>query len=698
MVGRVCLVNLVITSSLVHSMMIYQWPRSLLGNIEGAVRNFLWFGNIDRHGFCIVPRSCTCAPRGKGANEAFLQKLAWTVINNKDANMEFVRVRYFKPHEIRSQYITTSVWKGLKPQFIVFWEMHDGFWVNTPQSDFDSIFGWAMLLLAKLECRSLQEISSTLLVQTIILMEHEYEFFVMKFLDIVVLRQDHEMLDHTSNCFLDHEILDHISDYFMSKSSNINITINYDLLDKMICFELNLGKPEISLDISFGFNDPKYSDRTLLLEIIDDADSDDDPSHLVPNVKHDGDLLITATTAPRVKTVHISSLILAARSTFFRKLFSNGMLESEQNNARLRINTSEEASLMYLLKYIYNNNLPTTLKALLDLSVTADKFEAASCFRDCIRSLQNLPMTCESAALYFDLPPSVLMSPIVQPLADAAKQFLIAKFKDLDKFKKEMLNLTLAGIQAVLSSDDLEVTSEDVVYDFVVTWAHKHYSDLEERRGILKTHLLHLVRFPLMTTKKLIEEVQTCNDIDPEVASKIVIHALGFKAETPYRKRCIGAEEGDAASRQFVERAYKHRPIKVVELAFPHQQCIVYLDLTREELMHIFPGGDQIRSETFHLGGLALTLLSTFLVRNQHLFWLGLEVVGSRTCTVKYETALRTKPSEEFENCLKESDVLNEPRCISLFHGMQCTELIGDDSIYFINDILHVRVVITIKK
>ncbi|KAL8556661.1 hypothetical protein ACS0TY_004200 [Phlomoides rotata] len=90
-----------------------------------------------------------------------------------------------------------------------------------------------------------------------------------------------------------------------------------------------VGKPEISLDISFGFDDPKYSDRTLLHEIIE---SDDDPSPLVRNVKrrclHDDGLLINAaTTAPRVKTVHINSLILAARSTFFCKLFSNGMLD-----------------------------------------------------------------------------------------------------------------------------------------------------------------------------------------------------------------------------------------------------------------------------------------------------------------------------------------------------------------------------------
>lgn len=94
---------------------------------------------------------------------------------------------------------------------------------------------------------------------------------------------------------------------------------------------------------------------------------------------------------------------------------------------------AEEVSVMDLLKYVYSNDLPTTLDALLHLLVIADKFEVASCSRDCTRLLQNMPMTCESASLYLDLPPSVLMSPAVQPLIDATKPFLVAHFKDLDQ-------------------------------------------------------------------------------------------------------------------------------------------------------------------------------------------------------------------------------------------------------------------------
>ena len=89
---------------------------------------------------------------------------------------------------------------------------------------------------------------------------------------------------------------------------------------------------------------------------------------------------------------------------------------------------------MDLLNFMYSNTLATTTApALLDVLMAADKFEVASCMRYCSRLLRNLPMTCESALLYLDLPSSVLMADAVQPLTDAAKQFLAAHYKDISK-------------------------------------------------------------------------------------------------------------------------------------------------------------------------------------------------------------------------------------------------------------------------
>nr|GMD94929.1 BTB/POZ domain-containing protein POB1-like isoform X1 [Ipomoea batatas]GMD98712.1 BTB/POZ domain-containing protein POB1-like isoform X1 [Ipomoea batatas] len=405
----------------------------------------------------------------------------------------------------------------------------------------------------------------------------------------------------------------------------------------------------------------------------------------------------------RVKTIHISSPILAAKSPFFYKLFSNGMRESEQRHVTLRIHASEEAALMDLLSFMYSNTLSTTTpSALLDVLMAADKFEVASCMRYCSRLLRDLPMTCESALLYLDLPSSVLMAEAVQPLTDAAKKFLAARFKDITKFQEEVLNLPLAGIEAILSSDDLQIASEDAVYDFVLKWARIHYPKLEERREILGSRLCRLIRFPFMTCRKL-KKVLSCNDFDPELASKVVLEALFFKAEAPYRQRSLAADEANISFRRFVERAYKYRPVKVVEFELPRPQCIVYLDLKREECLNLFPAG-RVYSQAFHLGGQGFFLSAHCNMDQQSSFhcfglFLGMQEKGSVSFAVDYEFAARTKPTEEYVSKYKGNYTFTGGKAVgyrNLF-GIPWTAFVGEDSHYFMNGILHLRAELTIR-
>jgi hypothetical protein len=89
---------------------------------------------------------------------------------------------------------------------------------------------------------------------------------------------------------------------------------------------------------------------------------------------------------------------------------------------------------MELLSFMYSGKLTTTEPTLLlDILMAADKFEVVSCMRHCSQLLTSLPMTPESALLYLDLPCSISMATAVQPLTDAAKEFLANKYKDLTK-------------------------------------------------------------------------------------------------------------------------------------------------------------------------------------------------------------------------------------------------------------------------
>ncbi|KAI3888872.1 hypothetical protein MKX03_036056 [Papaver bracteatum] len=342
---------------------------------------------------------------------------------------------------------------------------------------------------------------------------------------------------------------------------------------------------------------------------------------------------------------------------------------------------------MDLLNFIYSNTLSvTTATGLLDVLMAADKFEVASCMRYCSRLLRNMPMTPDSALLYLELPSSVLMAEAVQPLTDAAKQYLAARYKDVTKFSEEVLNLPLAGLEAVLSSDDLQVASEDAVYDFVLKWAKMHYPKIEDRREVLGSRLGRLIRFPYMTCRKL-KKVLTCNDFDHDLTSKV---------------RTL-AEESAVTNRRFVERAYKYRPVKVVEFELPRQQCVVYLDLKREECVNLFPSG-RVYSQAFHLGGQGFFLSAHCNMDQQSSFhcfglFLGMQEKGSVSFAVDYEFAARSKPSEEYVSKYKGNYTFTGGKAVgyrNLF-AIPWTNFMADDSLYFINGILHLRAELTIK-
>lgn len=272
----------------------------------------------------------------------------------------------------------------------------------------------------------------------------------------------------------------------------------------------------------------------------------------------------------------------------------------------------------------------------------------------------------------------------------------------LTRFIDEVMALPLAGIEAIVSSDDLQVASEDAVYDFVLKWSRTHYPKLEERREILGSRLARYIRFPYMTCRKL-KKVLTCNDFDHEAASKLVLEALFFKAEAPHRQRILAAEESGTLNRRFVERAYKYRPVKVVEFDLPRQQCVVYLDLKREECANLFPSG-RVYSQAFHLGGQGFFLSAHCNMDQQSSFhcfglFLGMQEKGSVSFAVDYEFAARSKPTEEFLSKYKGNYTFTGGKAVgyrNLF-AIPWTNFMADDSLYFINGVLHLRAELTIR-
>ncbi|XP_045085068.1 BTB/POZ domain-containing protein At2g46260 isoform X2 [Aegilops tauschii subsp. strangulata] len=239
----------------------------------------------------------------------------------------------------------------------------------------------------------------------------------------------------------------------------------------------------------FAFDNEAFSDRVLRVEVVGSEEENGADGKGI-----DSSCTVMDTPVLRVNTIHVSSAILAAKSPFFLKLFSNGMKESDQRHATLTIADSEEKAFMALLHLMYTGKLtPTTESTLLvDMLMAADKFEVVSCMKLCSQGLIDLPMTLESAVRCLDLPCTI---PLAAAIKEAAKTFFAETYKEFlsTKFQDELMRVPLAGIRAILSRNHLGIVSEGAVYEFMLRWACSQYSNSEERHKILSSRLLPLV-------------------------------------------------------------------------------------------------------------------------------------------------------------------------------------------------------------
>ncbi|VAH73741.1 unnamed protein product [Triticum turgidum subsp. durum] len=459
-------------------------------------------------------------------------------------------------------------------------------------------------------------------------------------------------------------------------------------------------------NFEFAFNSAVFSNMVMKIEVVTGGDVSGGSLICNGNKKADNgeiDCFSTMASTPilTVKTLHINSAILAARSRFFLKLFSNGMNESDQTHPRIRIADSEENAFMELLSFMYSGKLTTIEPTLLlDILMASDKFEVLSCMRYCSQLLRSLPMTTESALLYLDHPCSLSMAVEVQGVVGAAREFLAEKYKILDKFE-ELMNISLSGIEVIFSSTDIQVASEDAVYNFLLEWARARYLEPEERREILSSRLLPLVSFSHMTCAALQEILaSTDDDIDREQVTKRINEVLLHKA---YPTQMEGALAADASTLnwQSAERTYGSKHVKAVAFDRPYPQVIVYMDLKRDECSQFFPSG-VILSDWFHLAGQKFYLMANCVLDEQtelYSFGLWLGIYGnsiSGSLCFDIEFAARTRSSGKFLSKYGGRHTFSGPLlegCDDLF-GVPWSTFIADDSL-FIDGVLHLRVDLT---
>jgi len=121
--GRVQLVNAIISSMLVFSFHVYKWPASLLSSLVKHIQNFIWSGDVSQRKICTVAWKDMCRPYKEGGlsvkdpglvNKSSLLYLCWQLPTSNEQWARLCRVRFLKQGKAKMYHIRSSIWPGLK--------------------------------------------------------------------------------------------------------------------------------------------------------------------------------------------------------------------------------------------------------------------------------------------------------------------------------------------------------------------------------------------------------------------------------------------------------------------------------------------------------------------------------------------------------------------------------------------------------
>ncbi|XP_058770393.1 uncharacterized protein LOC131644024 [Vicia villosa] len=123
MAGRLVLVKSVIQSMLLHTMLIYSWPSSVLKNIHKWSRNFIWSGESDSRKLVTVAWDKCCRPYDEGGlgirslvtlNEAANLKQCWDLVSSQEQWASLLRARVMRDNKPISYHIFSSLWSSMR--------------------------------------------------------------------------------------------------------------------------------------------------------------------------------------------------------------------------------------------------------------------------------------------------------------------------------------------------------------------------------------------------------------------------------------------------------------------------------------------------------------------------------------------------------------------------------------------------------
>ncbi|KAM9775205.1 kelch-like protein 40b [Syngnathus typhle] len=233
-------------------------------------------------------------------------------------------------------------------------------------------------------------------------------------------------------------------------------------------------------------------------------------------------------------------LVLCACSSYFRALFLSDIDESKKREVVLE--DVEPGVMGLILKYLYTSRINVTEQNVQDIFAVANLYQIPSIFTVCVSFLQKRLSLSNCLAVFrlglmLDCP----------RLAVSARNFACERFRLISR-DEDFLQLQPGELAAILANDNLDVDSEEVVFEALMNWVAR---DLGEREKDLPG-LLDCVRLRLVGEDYLKDKVEKNKLIlkNPELQKKLQLVRDAQAGKMPEIKSIAKKKKEDGAGNE----------------------------------------------------------------------------------------------------------------------------------------------------
>ncbi|KRT79136.1 BTB And C-terminal Kelch domain containing protein [Oryctes borbonicus] len=228
------------------------------------------------------------------------------------------------------------------------------------------------------------------------------------------------------------------------------------------------------------------------------------------------------------KRVPAHRLVLCAASEYFSAMFTGSLRESEEFEITLGDVNGEV--LQAVVNYCYTGTIEIREDNVEILLATACLMQLRNVVEACSRFLaqQLHPSNCLGIAVFAE-------HQACTSLLQEANAYTSQHFMEVIR-NQEFLQLSVEQMAILLSSDELNVSSEEHIFHALMSWI-QHES---QSRKPHMARLLSLVKLPLLEPSFLVDQVENLINHDPE-CQKLIMEAMKWHLLPERRTQMSGA-------------------------------------------------------------------------------------------------------------------------------------------------------------